>query len=337
MLALVLSVLSALALVLLYEFTLDGTASRSPVLLAVGVCVVVGQIVGGVSLGFLYGAGEFTLAARITALVAMAVCLLAYPAIQHFGLHGALALLLVASLLPPILMGAKVLTKKHSAVVTLTAGPNAWRSVNSRFIRAWPSVAAATVNNGVNWLCTIYLVQSAFGASGVGVVAVAVQWLNLMLIPATSWGGVSLKALTDVVASGNEKAAWSTAAGLMRKNILVTFVLAGSIALGSGLIARAYGLQNTDVALLISLNATCAIVASINNIFERFLLALDRQGWWFVFSLAAFLVQAAVTYLFIAKGLWVAGTGVLAASMVLCLLSYAGTSKALSIKMKERK
>ena len=335
MLALMLAALSALAFVLLYKFLLNDEASQSPVFLAVGVCVVIGQIIGGVGLGFLYRAGEFAHAARISAGMAIAVSLLAYPGIYTFGLNGALTLLLVASLLPAALMGAKVLTKKHTAAHPLDAGPIAWKTVSSRFVRAWPSVAAATVNNFVNWLCTIYLVQSAFGAVGVGVVAVAVQWLNLLLIPATSWGGVSLKALSDAIASGKKEVAWHTATGLIRKNLLVTFVLAGSIALGSGLIARAYGLHDTDFALLIRLNAICALVASINNIFERFLLALDRQGWWFAFSLASVLLQASLTYLLIEKGLWVSPIGALAGSLLLCLLGYIGASKALPIKVKE--
>lgn len=337
MLALVLSALSATAFVLLYEFTLNDVASQSPVLLAIGICVVIGQIIGGVSLGFLYGAGEFAHAARISAGMAVAVCLLAYPAIYIFRLNGALVLLLVASLFPPALMGAKVLAKKQIPSGPSETVPNAWKAVSSRFFRAWPSVAASTINNGVNWLCTIYLVQSAFGATGVGIVAVAVQWLNLMLIPATSWGGVSLKALSDAIASGDEKAAWHTANVLIRKNFLVTFFLAGSIAVGSGLIARAYGLHDTDVALLIALNAICALVASINNIFERFLLALDRQGWWLAFSLASVLLQATLTYCFIEHGLWVSAISVLAASLLLCLLGYKGASKALPEKMKEWK
>jgi len=212
----------------------------------------------------------------------------------------------------------------------------AGHEVRSRFFRALPSIAAIIVNNGVNWVCTIFFVQSIFGTVGVGVVAVAAQWLNLMLIPATSWGGVSLKVLTDAIASGNEKTVWHTSVGLMRKNFLVTIALAGSIALASGLIARAYGLSDTDVALLICVNALCAIVAAINNVFERFLLALDRQGWWLFFSLISFSAQMAVTVLFIAKGLWIVPVGVLVASITLCLLSYFGVSRALPMQMKEQ-
>lgn len=335
--ALFLSAISAGVLILLYRFMLEGSASSSLLLVSVGVFVVVGQVLGAVSLGFLYGAGEFMLASRISFLAALAVCLAAYPVIQHFGLHGALILMLLATLFPPLLMGTRVLTSSRVIAGGKEVHSRSGQEVRARFFRAWPSVAAIVVNNGVSWICTIFLVQSVFGSAGIGVVAVAAQWLNLMLIPATSWGGVSLKVLTDAIANGNEKTVWHASVGLMRKNLLVTIALAGSIALASGLIARAYGLSDTQVALLICVNALCAIVAAINNIFERFLLALDRQGWWLFFSLASFSVQLAVTLLFITKGLWIVPVGVLVASIILCLLSYCGVSRALPLQMKEQK
>lgn len=336
--ALLLSVISSGILVLLYSFMLDDGTSNSIFLLlvSVGIAVVAGQVLGAVSLGFLYGAGEFTLASRISFVVALVVCLGAYPAIQHYGLNGALVLLVFATILPLIAMSSRVLLSSRGIAVGGDAHLTAGHEVRARFFRALPSVAAIMVNNGVNWVCTIFLVQSIFGTVSVGVVAVAAQWLNLMLIPATSWGGVSLKVLTDAIANGNEKTVWRASVGLMRKNFLVTIALAGSIALASGLIARAYGLSDTDVALLICVNALCAIVAAINNVFERFLLVLDRQGWWLFFSLISFSAQMAVTVLFIAKGLWVVAVGVLVASIILCLLSYFGVSRALPMQMKEQ-
>ncbi|MGB4766209.1 MAG: hypothetical protein WBH09_04800 [Rugosibacter sp.] len=338
-LALLLSVISAGILILLYRLMLDndGLNSIFITLVSVGIAVVAGQVLGAVSLGFLYGAGEFMLASRISFVVALVVCLAAYPVIQDYGLYGALVLLIFATLFPSIAMGAWVFLSKRGIAVEGGTHLAAGHEVRSRFFRALPSIAAIIVNNGVNWVCTIFFVQSIFGTVGVGVVAVAAQWLNLMLIPATSWGGVSLKVLTDAIASGNEKTVWHASVGLMRKNFLVTIALAGSIALASGLIARAYGLSDTDVALLICVNALCAIVAAINNVFERFLLALDRQDWWLFFSLASFSAQMAVTLLFIAKGLWIVPVGVLVASIILCLLSYFGVSRALPLQMMERK
>jgi O-antigen/teichoic acid export membrane protein len=241
-----------------------------------------------------------------------------------------------ASLLPPAVMGIRVLTKDSSLGNTTESFPAAWQQVKLQFFRSLPSVAAISVNNGVNWVCTIYLVQSVYGAAGVGVVAVAAQWLNLMLIPATSWGGVSLKALSDAIASGDEKTAWRASTGLMRKNLLVTLALAGLIAFASALIAQAYGLSDTDVALLICINAACALVASVNNIFERFLLALDRQSWWLFFSLASVAIQITLTWLFIVKGLWVVAGGVLVAGIALTILSYAGVHRSLPLRIKEQ-
>jgi len=336
-LALVLSALSAAALILLYMFALEGEASPSLMLLGAGVSVVIGQVVGAVCLGFLYGAGKFKLASQISVLVAAAVCLGAYPAIQHFGFHGAIVLLLIVSLLPPMVMAAGVIAKSSAMPGASDLQPEFFRKVGLRFVRAWPSIAAGVASNGVNWVCTIYLVHSVFGTAGVGVVAVATQWLNLMLLPATSWGGVALRTLSDAIASGNEKTAWRASAGLIRNNFVVTLTLAGSIALASVPIAQLYSLTSSDVALLICINAASALVAAITNVFERFLLALDHQAWWMIFSLVSLFVQTSVTLLFIAYGIWVVALGAFVASIILCLLSYMGVSKALEIRMKEWK
>jgi O-antigen/teichoic acid export membrane protein len=337
LLALGLSTLSAAALILLYMFALAGDASQSLLLLAAGVSVVIGQMVGAVCLGFLYGAGKFKLASQVSVSVALAICLSAYPAIEHFGFHGAIALLLIASLFPPMIMVASLVATSSTMAGPSDVKAESIRKVAFRFVRAWPSIAAGVANNGVNWVCTIYLVHSVFGTPGVGVVAVATQWLNLMLLPATSWGGSSLKTLSDAIASGSEKTAWGTATGLIRNNLMVTLTLAGSIALASLPIADVYSLTNSDVALLICINAASATVAAITNVFERFLLALDRQAWWLIFSLVSLFVQTSVTFFFITYGMWVVALGAFVAGIVLCLLSYMGVSQAMQIRMKEWK
>lgn len=335
-LALFLSLLSILALFLLFKFMLVGNAVDSPFLLLVGSIVVICQLVGGVGLGFLYGAGEFIKTSWIAIVAAIVTCFAAYPMIAYYGLPGALTLLLFISLFPSILMIAQVFMRKSVSYQVGDVREESMNAVLSKFFRALPTVAAISVNNGVNWVCTIYLVQLSFGSVGVGVIAVAGQWLNLMLIPATSWGGVSLKALTDSLDSSCHNEAWNTAYRLMRKNLGITLALSGVIALASGVIAQAYGLQDTEVALLICINAACALIASVNNIFERFLLALDRQTWWLLFSLASFSVQMIITFLFISKGLWMVSSGVFLAGIILSVLSYFGVQSALTVK-KERK
>ena len=333
-LALLLSAFSILILWGLYVFTLDSSAAQFSVFMLVGGGVVAGQIVGGVGLGFLYGAGEFSFVAKVTTFVAVVICALVYPVVLYYGLHGAFALLFVGSIFPPVLMAIKVRSTNREPFVYQANDQHAWRVVGLYFARAWPSVVAMAVSGGVNWLCTIYLVHSTYGSSGVGVVAVAGQWLNLMLLPATSWGGVALKNISDVIASGSEEVVWAELLGLIRKNMLTTFALAGSIGLASGFIAEIYGLGGTDVAWLILINAACAIVCSVNNIFERLLLALNRQGLWLGLSLISVFVQTGITYAFIAKGLWVSGLAVLISCSILCLLSYFFGGKALNLALR---
>jgi O-antigen/teichoic acid export membrane protein len=329
--------LSGVAFVLLYVFVLGGIATHSAVLVGVGLCVVAGQIIGSVSLGFLYGAGEFMLASRISFLVALIACPLSYPIISSYGLGGGLALLLLITLVPPVLMATKVL------VHTLGKAENqggyrrvAIVAVRSHFRRALSTIATITINSGTNWFLTIYLVQAFYGAAGVGVFAVAGQWLNLMLIPTTSWGGVAVKSLSDAVATGDSKIMWHVAFGLMRKNLIVTLALTCAISMAAGFIARAYGLVDTEVVALIWINAGCALIGAVNNIFERFLLVLDRQTWWLAFSLISFVVQACFTVLLISSGLWVVAAGVFLAGLTSSLLNYIGVRRALRVRMSDQ-
>jgi O-antigen/teichoic acid export membrane protein len=334
-LALVLAGVSGAVFILLYIFMLGDVASHSVMLVVIGLCVVAGQIVGAVSLGFLYGAGEFILASRISFLLALIACPLAYPIIRSFGLTGGLALLLLVTLVPPSLMAIRVLMHKSGEPKSQGGRrSSAALAVRAHFRRALPTVATITINNGTNWFLTIYLVQAFYGAAGIGVFAVAGQWLNLMLIPTTSWGGVAIKTLADAVATGNAKTVWHVAAGLMRKNLLVTLALAGAISVAAGLIARAYGLMGTEVMVLIWINAGCALVGAVNSIFERLMLVLDRQAWWLAFSLISFVAQACFTLLFISSGLWVAAAGVALAGLTSVVLSYFGVRYALRVRMK---
>jgi O-antigen/teichoic acid export membrane protein len=75
---------------------------------------------------------------------------------------------------------------------------------------------------------------------------------------------------------------------------------------------------------LLCINAVCAVVASVNNVFERLLFCLDRQATWFVFSSLAFLVQLVVTMFLINYGVVVVALGLLAGGISLlfiCLVS----------------
>lgn len=313
------------AFVLLYEHALGPRDEGGSTLFLIGGgSVVVGQMVGAVTIGFLYGRGAFVLASRLSIVAAVVVMLTIYPVVRSWGLEGALCLLLPTSLLPPLLLGVWVM-RRHADSAD-TKGSNSeisdqsWSDAIARLVRAWPLIGASAFNNAVNWICTIYLVNRTFGTEGVGVVAVAIQWQTLMVMPATSWGGVAMKALADAAARRNVALLRHSVRDLVRKNVAVTFALALLIGLLSGAIARAYGLADTDVALLICLNGLCAVVASTYNIFERLLQALHLQHRWLLFSMFAFSSQILLTWGLIKYGLWAVPLGVLLAGMLLSLL-----------------
>ena len=285
----------------------------------------------------MYGAGEFSFASRVTIAIALLACLAAYPVIEFIGLNGALALMLFTSMAPSLLLGIKVLRIRHKTTGAANASTTAWPIVRAHFFQAWPSVLVTAVDNAVNWLCTIYLVHSFYGTTGLGVFAVATQWVNLMMIPITSWSGVTLRTISSAFTSEDEKQIWRTMTNLIYKNLLVTLVLSGAIVMASGLIANAYHMGDTEVALLIGLNAVCALVASINNVFQCVFLAMNRQGAWLTLSLLGFSVQTIVTGIFISKGIWIVTLGVIAANLILCISSYFSIANAIPYFVAKRR
>jgi hypothetical protein len=114
------------------------------------------------------------------------------------------------------------------------------------------------------------------------------------------------------------------------RNVQVTAVMALFLALVSGLIARAYGLRDTDLWLLLCVNAMAATVSSANNVFERLLVCLDAQPRWFALSVVAFTGQVVFTVVLIHKSLVVVPLGVMVAGMILGALCLASMNILLS-------
>lgn len=295
-------------------------------MLVTGWCVAAGQVLAGVILGFYQGAGHFLAAARVTAVVAACMGVVAIPAVWFGGVGGALLIASVVALLPALLLGVGLFwfrdwkAGEASPPTLQRGGRKPLHEALWRLWRALPSVGAMAINAAVNWACTIYLVRSGHGLAGVGVVAVAIQWSTLLLMPATSWGGLTLKALTDSVAAGSRVQVREVVRRQIVKNVMTTGVMALVLGLGSGLIARAYGLRETDLWLLLCVNAVAATVASANNVFERLLLCLDAQQRWLAQSVVAFGVQVAFTASLIHLGLVVVPLGVLLAGITQALL-----------------
>ena len=323
--SLVLSLVSFTVFYSLYGLALidsDKHGINFELMQVVAASVIVGQVSGAVIQGFYYGAGKFLEAAKVFTIVALLALLSVLPVVYYFGLKGTFCLLLVSSIMPLILLGQQIFIgqKIYFDLEML----NAIKHVFKRLVASLPTIGAAGINATVSWLCAIYYVQHHYGMEGVGVVAVAIQWQNLSLIPATSWGGVTLRAINECIADSDKPLLLHTIVSLIKKNLIVTLMMAIAIAICSNLIAAAYHLQDTSIVMLICVNAISAVVASINNVFERLLLCLDKQSLWFVFSVISFAVQLVVTKLWINDTLSAVAYGQLAGVITLnvcCLFS----------------
>lgn len=327
---LLLGVSVSLPACLLLLWLLQPAASEvSPTLwllmLVAGSSVACGQIMAGIIQGVYQGAGHFLTTARVTALVAAGMGMLAIPAVWWGGIHGAFLVASLVALLPALLLALGLFWPGGLAA---DGGPtqsgSTRTSLRDAFRLLWrglPSVGATAVNSAVNWLCTIYLVRGEHGMAGIGLVAVATQWSTLLLLPATSWGGLTLKALTDSVASRNAQQVRAVLRHQVKRNLATTGAMAIGLCLLSGVIAHAYGLANTDLWLLFCINAAAATVAAANNVFERLLVCLDAQPRWFMQSVAAFGVQVIFTAALIHQGVVVVAIGVLLAGLQQALLT----------------
>lgn len=285
-----------------------------------GAAVIVGQATLAVIQGSLYGAGRFVWVARVSALIALCVGICAGPVVWWAGIHGALSLSVVLFLLPSVILGWEFLRVERGDRGLVDVWKETWR----RFVAGLATVAATTLDNGVNWVCAIYLVRRAFGMEGVGVLGIAMQWHTAMLLPVMGWSGVTLKALTDASAKGDASTTIAAVIGLAKRNLLATTAVAGLVALASPYLAVAYGLAASDLALLVRIFAVVALARAIANVLELLMLCLDRQRLWLAFSVPTFALQALVTSLWISDGLWVVVLGILAATVsrgLLCLIA----------------
>ncbi|NJA88745.1 hypothetical protein HCX48_05840 [Rhodocyclus tenuis] len=328
-----LACVSSASLALIYQFGLSDASASQPLLVAAGVAVVLSQVVGGVALGFLYGRNEFAWPSKTAIFFALVTLAFSYLVVRQYALAGAFLLLIILSLGALVTLSTQAIRAQGTAPDEDHSTPA--HIVATRYLRSAPSVLSIAINSGVNWVCTIYLVDTAYGAAGIGVVAVAGQWMNLIMLPATSWGGVTLKSIADAINDVHHARLREVTWALMRKNLTATLALAAGIGLTSSLIAHAYNLADTDLARVICLNCLCALVAAANNVLERLLLALDRQNAWLAFSLVGFSVQLAVTYCFIGEGVWMVAVGVFAGSTVLMLLAIASTFMSPALASRE--
>jgi len=211
-------------------------------------------------------------------------------------------------------------TTAEAAAVAIEPVEASTHGVWAAFKQSLPNVGATVVNNATNWICCVYLVSSAHGAQGLGVVAIGLQWMALMLLPTISWGGRVMRALT----LAHEGAAPD---GLRRELMRQAGYCAG-VSLAAGVmvvlalpwIAQIYKVDVGELSGLFVLNAAAATLAGINFVLERVYFCLQRQGTWLRVAMVAYAVQLVATASLISWSVWAVALGNLIGITLVLLL-----------------
>jgi O-antigen/teichoic acid export membrane protein len=279
----------------------------------------------------LHGEGRFRKAGQLAVATGLVGLLGVWPVVQAFGLIGAIALAALVAALGWALVAFDLLSRHGRAPAhpPPLAGP-----IARRLRQALPAMAGMGLNGAVNWLCMILITSASWQADGVGVVGIALQWSTLMLIPATSWGGMNLQKLGESHRAGDAATLWSTVGTLLRRNAGVTAVAALVVALSSGLLEQVYGLRGSGLAPTLCAFAAAAVVTSANAVLEKYWWAAGRQGWWFAWGCAGLATQLCVTLWLVPRHVGFAGVGVLSYGLVLCALSLLALRRDLSQRVE---
>lgn len=277
--------------------------------LLAGLSSLAGQVFGFALTGLLNGLGAQLVAARQTAVQAALLMPLSLPCVYAFGLRGALGMLVLSSLLPVALqlwLARRWLAAHWQAGSGELHGESEspWGLLSAQ-VRAGVPNAIALVASGLgSWFCAIYLVQQARGASGVAVLAVATQWTTLVLMPATSWGGVVLRELAQLrLRADATQAWWPTVWRLMARNVVVTAGLGLAVLAAWHWIEQGYRMQGMGLTTLMWVSVAAALVSSAHGVLERALITWQKQWQMMLFAFVGLLAQVGCTWAFVGDSL----------------------------------
>ena len=296
----------------------DPAAAHAALVEAAFLASLASQLLGAILFAGAVGLGLATPVAAAGSLLNLLVAAAAVLIIPVFPGDGPL-LFLVGSCTAVLLLPAVILAaagRRRRDGNGLAAG---LRRATAMFLGAWPSFATTVLAVFTFWYCTVYLVGSELGVAAVGVYAVGLQWGTLILLPVTSWGLLTLQALTDAVQCRHGER--QALAGQMRKNLPVTALLAGAVAAASSLIPELYSLDTHDLNQLLLINAAAALAAAANNVWERYFLARNQRSRWLSYSAIGCGVQLLFTVTWIEQGLPIVALGALLSALCVLLLA----------------
>lgn len=281
--------------------------------------VMISQLATPVVAALLHGEGRFREAGRCSVLAGAIGLAAVVPVVGYFGLAGALGLAAANALLACGLVSAELL-RRHPGAGSGGAA-SLVRPLLSRLRAALPAVAGLGLNGAASWLCTVYLVNVHWGSSGMGVLGVGLQWSTLMLMPATSWGGMTLALLGDAWRSGNRATLKTALRAQLLRNGATTLAAGVVVMAAAGLLERLYRMEDSGLVVVLAAFALAAVVTSLNNVFERLWWAAGRQRAWFSWQCLALALQIGTTLWLLPMHLAYAGIGVLVAAITLSACS----------------
>lgn len=298
-----------------------GVAAPAALALSAALSLMAGQLVTATLVGTNYAAQRFLATARVLIACSVTATALSIPAVILWDLRGAYAGLIAFSLAPPVLL-ARQWFSLSTAVLGVRRRDSlaAFKAALGEVRNGLPTIASMIVGAGVYWICTIYLVQKFHGLEGVGLIAIAAQWLTAILMAATSWGRIALPQLIDSAQSGDINGFRRTFFSLLWRNVTITLAGALVVALAAQWIAQIYGISDPRLSALIQWNALTAALASGHFILERSLVSVSRQSLWLKFSLVRFGIQLTITVAFIGKSLVVVPIASMIGSLALTAL-----------------
>lgn len=327
------AVLGALPLVLIFVAMHSQVVNEASQLAArdvawlwvAGVGAVCGQVLTQALTGLLNGLGAQLPTARVTACLSTLLMPLSVPAVWWLGLQGAWIMLLLSSWLPVLVLGALVLrwlqrgwrAVEAADATAATAADDPAHAMWQQVRAGWPNAVALMAAGAAGWLCSIYLVQRHQGAAGVAVLGVATQWMTLILMPATSWGGVVLRELAEArLRSDARSALGPTLRRLMVRNVLVTLAVAAVVLAASGWLERAYRLDGAGLPALLAVSVLASLVLSANGVLERALITWDRQWALMLISFAGLAAQVACTVIWVERSVQAVQWGLMLSAIV---------------------
>jgi hypothetical protein len=281
-----------------------------PIWLAwVGASVVVAPLWQAVLTGVLNGSGWQTRCAKMTALCAAVVMPLSYPAAHWAGVRGAWMALMLSVWLPFVVLAwvwFKNVASMGDAAVNVDDDQQVepWRQSWRYFKAGLPNAGALLLGGLVTWWCTVHLPQKVWGAQGVAILSINSQWLSLMLLPATSWGGVALSEMAQAHASRvGRPQAWGLIRRWLARNGVVTLVVVLVVMVAASRLEAAYRMEGQGLRALLLISGLSAMLSALYAVFERALICWGHQHYLLLTPLLAAVVQVLATQLLIDQSL----------------------------------